>query len=140
MDKTFAKASALFSQFISWITSTSGVKTALFLQTFTTVMDEKRGTLSCKTEWKELQTLVEMLDTKRDVILSVRDDSERRERERKTRRMEVLRRYTQEAGARTKRIKFNKAAKAVKFRFEKTIDKGKGQEKVALAPELHTTR
>ena len=100
-------------------------------------MDEKRETLSCKTEWKELQTLAEMLDTKRDVILSVRDGNERRERERKLDawKFSVV---THKQLCTDETYQFNKAAKAVKLRFEEMINKEKGQEEVELAHELHT--
>ena len=125
----------MFSQFI--VDHLTVEYSALFLQTLTTVMDVKRETLSCKTAWKELHTLVETLETKRDVVLNVRDDTERKERERKLDawKFSVV---THNELCTDETYQFNKAAKAVKLRFDEMVGREKGHDESDLAQRLHT--
>ncbi|KAG6584735.1 39s ribosomal protein mitochondrial-like [Phytophthora cinnamomi] len=131
VDKKFAKASALFCQLIS--TQLTVESSGLFVNALTKVIDEKAGTLSGK---KEFQTLIEALDSKRDVILSV-DGDERLERECKLDAWKFLaithaQLFTDET------YQFNKAAKVVKTRFEEMVSSKQEQDEEKQAQRLHT--
>ncbi|CAH0484592.1 unnamed protein product [Peronospora farinosa] len=131
VDTKFAKASALFCQLVS--DQLTPRTSELFLKTLTKVINEKGETLSGK---KEFQTLIENLDAKRDTLLSTSDE-ERKERKQRLETWTFLaithaQLFTDET------YQFNKAAKAVKLRFEAIVCKIDDQKEEERARRLHT--
>ncbi|RQM18655.1 hypothetical protein DD237_001567 [Peronospora effusa] len=130
VDTKFAKASALFCQLVS--DQLTPRTSELFLKTLTKVINEKGETLSGR---KEFQTLIETLDAKRDTLLSTSDE-ERKERKQRLETWTFLaithaQLFTDET------YQFNKAAKAVKLRFEAIVSKKDDQKEEERARRLH---
>ncbi|KUF93000.1 hypothetical protein AM587_10002933 [Phytophthora nicotianae] len=131
VDKKFAKASALFCQLIS--DQLTAESSGLFMEALTKVIEEKGQTLSGR---KEFQALIETLNAKRDVLLSVEGD-ERSERERKLDAWMFLaithaQLFTDET------YQFNKAAKVVKLRFEEMVSSKDCQDGEERSHRLHS--
>ncbi|KAE9306211.1 hypothetical protein PF008_g21525 [Phytophthora fragariae] len=131
VDKKFAKASELFCQLLS--SQLTVESSELFVNTLTKVVGAKAATLGGK---KEFQTLIETLDSNREVVLNV-DGDERLERERKLDAWKFLaithaQLFTDET------YQFNKAAKVVKTRFEEMVGSKESQDEEQRARRLHT--
>ncbi|KAL3662287.1 hypothetical protein V7S43_012614 [Phytophthora oleae] len=130
VDKKFAKASALFCRLMS--DQLTAESSGLFMKTLTNVINEKGEFLSGT---KVFQTLIETLDGKREVVLSVEGD-EKHERERKLNAWKFLaithaQLFTDET------YQFNKASKMVKQRFEEMVSSKVGQDEDERARRLH---
>ncbi|EEY67918.1 uncharacterized protein PITG_18329 [Phytophthora infestans T30-4] len=131
VEKKFAKASALFCQLIS--DQLNAESSELFMKTLTKVIDEKGETISGR---KEFQIMIETLDAKHDVLLSIEGDK-RSERERKLNVWKFLaithaQLFTDET------YQFNKAAKVVKLRFEEIVQSQEGHDEEERARRLHS--
>ncbi|KAG1701961.1 hypothetical protein DVH05_010451 [Phytophthora capsici] len=114
VDKKFVKASGLFCRLMS--DQLTAESSELFMKTLTKVINEKSAVLSGT---KEFQTLIETLDAKREVVLSVKGE-EFQERKRQLNTWKFLaithaQLFTDET------YQFNKAAKVVKRRFEEMV-------------------
>ncbi|OWZ20521.1 hypothetical protein PHMEG_0005052 [Phytophthora megakarya] len=128
VDKKFAKASALFCQLMA--DQLTCASSEVFMKTLTKVIGEKGAKISGK---KEFETLIETVDAKSAILLSV-EGNKRNEREEKLATWKFLaithaQLFTDET------YQFSKAAKAVKLRFEDMVRSKEGQE--TQAQRLH---
>ncbi|KAL8019300.1 putative 39S ribosomal protein L46 [Plasmopara halstedii] len=130
VDKKFAKASALFCQLM--LDRMTVESSEMFMKSLTKVIDEKGDVLSGK---KEFQSLIETLDIKREVILSV-EDAERNDRSQKLDMWKFLA-LTHAQLFTDDTYQFNKAAKVIKRRFDEIVSSKESQGVDKTMQRLH---